>query len=54
MSGSFLFPPWIIYFQILHALGLLHEHQRPDRDDYVKVDMNAAKSLGLANDFEKV
>ena len=29
-------------FQMLHALGLLHEHQRPDRDDYIIVDMVAA------------
>ena len=22
----------------MHALGFYHEHQRPDRDDFVKVD----------------
>ena len=24
-------------FQIMHALGFQHEHQRPDRDDYIEV-----------------
>ena len=23
----------------MHALGLCHEHQRPDRDDFLKVDL---------------
>ena len=23
----------------MHALGLYHEHQRPDRDDFLKVDL---------------
>ena len=24
-------------YELAHALGLLHEHVRPDRDDYIQV-----------------
>lgn len=26
-----------VIHEVLHALGVLHEHQRPDRNDYVKI-----------------
>ena len=39
--------------QILHALGLLHEHQRHDRDQYIDVNMTAATQYGFFKDFEK-
>ena len=41
------------FFQILHALGLLHEHQRPDRDQYIDVNMTAAKEKGFYHDLKK-
>ena len=41
------------YFQILHALGLFHEHQRPDRDGNINVDMVKAKKYGFFNDVRK-
>ena len=42
-----------LFFQILHALGLLHEHQRPDRDRYIDVDMATVSAHGFDNDLKK-
>lgn len=31
---------FMIIHEVLHALGFFHEHQRPDRDDFVQIIMD--------------
>ena len=38
---------------MLHTLGLFHEHQRPDRDDYIYVNMSALAKTGYIQQFKK-
>ena len=38
---------------MLHTLGLFHEHQRPDRDDYIFVNMSALAKTGNIQQFKK-
>lgn len=43
----------VIEHEICHALGMMHEQQRPDRDDYVTINWNNLTSKGSSN-FQKV
>lgn len=43
----------VIEHEICHALGMMHEQQRPDRDDYVVINWNNLTSKGRSN-FSKV
>ena len=38
--------------EILHALGMIHEHSRPDRDAYIRVSYDNVKPEDLQN-FQK-
>ena len=43
-----------IQHEILHAVGSLHEMNRPDRDDHIKIDKKKYRAEGLSHrDFEK-
>ena len=40
-----------IAHELVHALGFDHEHNRPDRDDWVKIDFNNIIDGEFNNDF---
>ena len=41
-----------ILHEILHALGVYHEHTRPDRDSFVTINYNNIQS-GYESNFDK-
>uniref|UniRef100_A0A1I7RHH9 Metalloendopeptidase n=1 Tax=Bursaphelenchus xylophilus TaxID=6326 RepID=A0A1I7RHH9_BURXY len=47
------FRPYIIQHELLHALGLEHEHQRHDRDKYIKVNYRNVQK-GKEDNFDKI
>jgi len=42
----------VVLHELCHALGFLHEHQRPDRNSYITVNEDNIMS-GYGSDFEK-
>ena len=38
--------------ELLHTLGFVHEHTRPDRDDFISVNMDNIEA-GKEKNFEK-
>lgn len=42
---------YIIWHEMMHAIGFEHEHQRPDRDSFIRVDY-ANVIPGQMSEFE--
>lgn len=43
----------VILHELTHVLGFYHEHQRPDRDNYITILMDNVKSK-LTHQFQKL
>ena len=43
-----------IAHELVHALGFDHEHNRPDRDDWVEIDFNTVIDGVFNSDFRKL
>nr|CDJ80311.1 Peptidase M12A domain containing protein [Haemonchus contortus] len=44
---------YIIWHEVMHAIGFEHEHQRPDRDQFIRVEYSNVQQGQLVN-FEKL
>ncbi|KAI1700414.1 astacin (Peptidase family m12A) domain-containing protein [Ditylenchus destructor] len=52
LAGGCLYD-YIIWHEVMHALGLEHEHQRPDRDKFIQIQYHNVDPEKLIN-FEKI
>lgn len=45
---------WSVQHELLHVIGLAHEHQRCDRDNYITVYSNNLNSSGMTDIYQKL
>ncbi|XP_055356269.1 astacin-like metalloendopeptidase [Paramacrobiotus metropolitanus] len=48
------FTPGVIQHEVMHVLGMFHEHSRPDRDEYVTLFPENIRSGVDARNFDKL